>query len=110
VWADKQEPDMRRDVSRDELARDNEVPHSPRERFVNQAAMHRRYCNLPWEGLLYANGSWLNVEQSTLIVEEKSAEGIVAVETSRKGCYRRKCGGLTRRRSERFVRGNTRYV
>ena len=49
MWADKQEPDMRRDVSRDELARDNEVPYSSRGRFVNQAAMHRRYGNLPRE-------------------------------------------------------------
>ena len=49
MWADKQEPDMRRDVSWDELARDNEVPYSSRERFVNQAAMHGRYCNLPRE-------------------------------------------------------------
>ena len=49
MWADKQEPDMRRDVSWDELARDNEVPYSSRERFVNQAAMYGRYCNLPRE-------------------------------------------------------------
>lgn len=37
--ADEQEPDMRRDVSRDELARDNKVPYLSRERFVNQAVM-----------------------------------------------------------------------
>ena len=43
VRADEQEPDKRRDVSRDELAHDNEVPYLSRERFVNQAAMHRRY-------------------------------------------------------------------
>ena len=40
---------MRRDVFRDELACDNEVPYSSRKRFVNQAAMRGRCCNLPRE-------------------------------------------------------------
>ena len=40
---------MRRDVFRDELARNNEVLFSSRKRFVNQAAMRGRYCNLPRE-------------------------------------------------------------
>ena len=106
-WADEQKPDKRRDVSLDELARDNEVPYSSREGFVNQAAMHGRYCDLPRE-VSHVPFRWLSVEQSTLIACVKSAEGILAVETSCKGCHRR-CGGLTRRRPERYVRGSKRH-
>ena len=52
VRADEQEPDMRRDVSRDELARDNEVSYLSRERFVNQASYARKVLKLIMGDLL----------------------------------------------------------
>jgi len=50
--------------------------------FINPASTCRRFCVLPreistvpWE--VACDRNWLNVERSTLIAGEKSAEGIV---------------------------------
>ncbi len=74
--------------TRDELARDSEVLHPHRGVLYKSGVYASKVTCLTPGGLPYAVTSrlrlivWLRGEQSTLTVWQKSAEGIVGVETS----------------------------
>jgi len=64
--------------TRDERARDREVPHPQGVCFINPASTRGTFCVVPWEICRLSREQGLRAEGSVLTDRQKSAEGIVS--------------------------------